>query len=298
VFPNVESNDLFTTNFTLVNSSTAVNSVNLYLMGQDGTKVDSASAGIPPLGTFQAGAADLFAAMTSPFQGYVVVTATAGLTAFEQIEGPASAAVVPAQPLPVGSGTLHLYSPYFTYGGGTASILHLANPSSSSASLTIRLYDDTGKALGQPLAQSLAVGQQVSIDVGTILGAAPSTAVAGSVTVDSTSPGIVGDLSVGDAKSFLTDRAALPLVSTLSPNLVLPYLANDGATYAASVAVFNPNTSPTAVKISAFGPNGASAGSASFNVPANGRIAGALSTLASAARASAPAIYASTPMCP
>lgn len=286
VFSDVESNSLFTTNFTLVNSSTAVNSVNLYLMGPDGTQVDSASAGIPPLGSFQAGAADLFAAMPIPFQGYVIVTATAGLAAFELIEGPASVAVVPAQPVAAaspGSSTLHLYSPYFTFGGGTASILHLANLSTASASLTIRLHDASGNALGQPLAQSLAAGQQVSIDVGTILGAASSTAVAGSVTVDSTSPQVVGDLNVGDAKSFLTDRAALPLASAPAPNLVLPYVANDGSIYTASVAVFNPGTSAAAVKISVFSPNGASAGSASFNVPANGRIAGALSTLVSAA---------------
>ena len=98
VFTDVESNNLFTTSFTLVNSATGVNSVALYLVGQDGKRVASASATIPPLGTFHADAASLFAAMQSPFQGYLVVTGTAGITAFELIEGPDSAAVLPAQP--------------------------------------------------------------------------------------------------------------------------------------------------------------------------------------------------------
>jgi uncharacterized protein (TIGR03437 family) len=285
VFPNVQSDDLFETAFTLVNPGTATTTVNLYLRGSDGTNVDSAVANIAGLGSWSGTASGAFAKLTQPFQGYVLVVSPQNLVGYEMLAGPTVVAALPALPLPAAvTGTAPLYSPNFTYGGGTGSTMHLSNPTAKDANLTIRLYDASGNALGQPLAKLLPAGQQAAIDVGAILGAPPTTAVTGSLVVQSTMPAIVGDLSTGDAWSFLTDRAALPLVSALSPNLILPYLANDGTNYTASVAVFNPNTSPAAVKISAFGPNGASAGSASFNVPANGRIAGALSTLVSAAR--------------
>jgi uncharacterized protein (TIGR03437 family) len=284
VFPNVQSDDLFETTFTLINPGTAATAVNLHLRGQDGTNVDSAVINIAGLGSWSGTASGTFTKLKQPFQGYVLVVSPQNLVGYEMLAGPKVVAALPALPLPAAvSGTATLYSPNFTYGGGTGSIMHLSNPTAKDANVTIRLYDNSGNALGQPLTKLLPAGQQATIDVGGILGAAPATAVTGSVVVQSTMPAIVGDLSTGGARSFITDRAALPLVSTLSPNLILPYLANDGSTYTASVAVFNPNTSPAAVKISAFGPNGASAGSASFNVAANGRIAGALSTLVSGA---------------
>ena len=285
VFPNVQSDDLFETTFTLINPGTAATAVNLYLRGPDGTNVDSSTIDIAGLGSWSSGASGTFAKLTQPFQGYVLVVSPQNLIGYEMLAGPKVVVALPALPLPAAtSGTTTLYAPNFTYGGGTGSTMHPSNPTAKDANVTIRLYDNSGNALGQPLTKLLPAGQQAAIDVGGILGAAPATAVTGSVVVQSTMPAIMGDLSTGDARSFLTDRAALPLVSTLSPNLVLPYLANDGAIYTASVAVFNPNSGPAAVKISAFGPNGASAGSASFNVAANGRIAGALSMLVPAAK--------------
>ena len=150
----------------------------------------------------------------------------------------------------------------------------MINASSQNTNLTLRAIADSGTQLDQPMTMALATGAVLWSDLSAFNFPA-NAAFSGWIQVDSTMPGIMGDVAFGTPQA----RADLPLTALLSTSGILPIVLNDGTNVVTTVTFANPNTTAAKAQLAVMDANGKSVGSGNVPLAANAPVTAAISTL-------------------
>ena len=128
---------------------------------------------------------------------------------------------------------------------------------------------------------SLGPQEQYQQDVRQIFGFSPDRSIVGSLIVESSISGVVGDVSFGDPSAGNRFRSSLPLDTAPSRFAAFAHVANTGGFFTGS-AIFNPNNQSANVEVKVYRADGTLTGSAKFVVPSNGRISKLLTEIVAA----------------
>ena len=216
---------------------------------------------------------DLFPGLTKGFVGYAIVRGDYDVSAVELLVTEDSMAALNGQVrIPGSSVSEELYSAQLATGGGASETrLNVVNTTGLAAGLVVRAVGENGASLAPAVNVQLGPGEQLERDVGPLFGFDSNVLTVGSIVIESSITGILGDVAFGDPSSARAFRASLPLDPRPSKTAAFAQVAN-GAGFFTGFAAFNPNGSATAVTIATFAANGASTGSGSLNLAAGGRV--------------------------
>ncbi|HEV8130970.1 MAG TPA: SBBP repeat-containing protein, partial [Acidobacteriota bacterium] len=272
VLTDIEYDSIYTTEVHVVNVTNFQNNVALELYGTSGNQVGKFPTSLGPRGKFFRKIQDIFPSVQQPFLGYLVVRGDQNLAALELLVSKSALAALNGQKLQTGSSTpTKLYSAQL---GNRRSFLftrlNLVNPTPQVANLVARAIGDDGSNLGSPVAVTLGPGKQDRRDVGQMFGLDPNKTTSGSLVIESTVTGIIGDVSFGDDSGANAFRASLPLDSQPSKFAAFAHVATAGA-FLTGLAAFNPNPQAANTSVKVFRPDGSLVGATSPKIDPNGR---------------------------
>ncbi|MFQ5741374.1 MAG: hypothetical protein ACE5JX_20445 [Acidobacteriota bacterium] len=219
-----------------------------------GTEGDPVKRDLNPLGCLRESFTSLFGEVGTVFDGYVRVDVEGpGAVGFEWLQLEDTVLGINAS---FGNDSSVSYSAQLAHGelGGVAifTSLKLINISADPRDVTLVALREDGTELNRTSPLRLNPGQSLQRTVGDLfqLGAPAGASTAGSIVVEATGPGIIGDVVFGDP-----DRgryaAALPLQTRLFTRAIFPQVANSDnpnpalATFT-GLALYNPSPDQTA----------------------------------------------------
>ncbi len=166
--------------------------------------------------------------------------------------------------------------------------IKLVNVSGQERTVTLRALADDGTPLAAAVQRTLQPNQSLQEDAGELFGlgsAATAPAVQGSLRVESSGPGVVGDVVFGDPTT-LRYAAALPLQTRLLRRAIFSQVANanTGGGNAANItftglAFHNPNAVEAQIVVTVFAADGTETGSRLLNLSAGRRTSNVLTGL-------------------
>jgi hypothetical protein len=273
VLTDIEYDSTTTTELHVTNPTNFPVVMTLELRTNSPTAVGSTEVVLKPREKLSRRVQDLFGPLTSPFLGYLIVKADHPVVASEILTSGTSMAMLNAQTLVTGSATISkLYSAQLAHGGNAYyTRFNIVNPTTLTANLTIRAVNESGGSLASPVSITLGPGQQYLRDAGQMFGLGSASLVVGSIIVDSTITGVVGDVSFGDPTGTAAFRTSLPLDSNPSKFAAFAQVAN-GAGYFTGFAAFNPNATSAGVDLKIYKADGTLTGTSHFSLPAGGRL--------------------------
>ncbi len=254
------------TEIDLANSSPFGAEASIALFAADGTAVGTFPAGLGPKSSLSARIESLFPSIAPGFAGYAIVGSREAVTVSGLQLTNTTAAGLVAQPIT--ESTVAATSKFVPQlgGPGVVTTLHVVNTGTAATNLTLKARTANGSAAGTTVNIRLAAGKQYSGAVGDIFGIDPASA--GSVEVDSDTPGVFGDILTVDANFIPKYAVSLPLSGQPASSSVLPY-----ATANTTVSVLNPNSSAATVTVTPLSKDGAKGSASSASIPAFGRAA-------------------------
>ncbi|MFN7935183.1 MAG: choice-of-anchor D domain-containing protein [Bryobacteraceae bacterium] len=267
----VEQDENFSTQIHLANSASAYAFVTCDLRRPDGTSAGLWTGNIEPKGKLSLSLSAMFPALPSPFRGYLSVIAEQDITAAALVQSASALDAVAGKLAQPQSGQSRLYAPVV----GAASItarLSLVNLGTQPASVTVRAFNSAGVA-ATPFTTTIRPMAQFSSSIAEMFGPAAGPL---SIRVESPQPGLTGDIILTDDTAQGRLRTSLPLSTTPSNSLQLPYAPND-ATAQSTISLTNTASSPATVTLAYASANGTR--SATVNLPANASSTQTLATL-------------------
>jgi hypothetical protein len=266
IFPDVQQTANASTELHFANTSRSRNRVTLELYDSQGRL--SATNAITLVGkeNFFSGVSELFG-ITNAFTGYLIARASQELSAVQLHVGKTSLTALNAQPSGADNGPVKLHAARFISGGRYSSLLNIVNPTTRSASLRVVAIGETGNSLANPVTLTLAGRQQVQTNLTQLFGLAPTTAITGSLIVESTMGGLIATLTALDTAGQEASRSSFPLASQPLSHGVFPF-ANLVKNESVEVSVLNPGLAPATVTVKSFQTNGISTASTNFTVAA------------------------------
>lgn len=210
--------------------------------------------------------------VSKPFTGYAVITATQPVSAAALWTSGGTVAAIPAQPYDNPAGA-RLYSTPLLTGGQTDTRLNLVNTGTRAVTYMIRAYGDNGTQVGQTVNGRLERGEQFWGTAGERLGTEAREVGTGSLVIETDGP-LVGDVALQGALA----RAALTLTEP-QPSWVIPYIPGG----AAALSIHNPGPNAAAVRVRVMAATGATVGTVTVNIGAQGRTSQVLAALVPAA---------------
>jgi uncharacterized protein (TIGR03437 family) len=264
-----------TTEIDVANTTPFENDVTLELHDTTGAIVDQFESPLPAKGSLSLPLGQLFTKATAPLQGYVLVRGSERLSAAALTFAGSAVAAMPGQS-PFGMSTT-LYAADFQDGPNLAARLDIVNPGSADAHVTIQANKDDGTPLGGAINATIAATTQYWIDLGGALGLGASQFTSGSISVSSDVPGLVGDVTFGDASAIPNYLTSIPLAPAQTL-LAIPYVLNTTA-LPMTLYALNTGSSGASANVTLYGPDGSVAGTNLFPIPAGGRLDAPLSTL-------------------
>jgi len=282
----------FSNLINVVNPSASNANLTLTLMDDSGKPQGSAAyRTLNRQGRLAEDLASLFPGISKPRStGYVSVASDAAVVGYQAIDVGTTVYSLPAQPA---STATTLYSAQFASGrAGAAQYftdVNLINTTSQTKSVKVLLVGNNGSpvsGISNPFLKNLEPGQQFRArgeDIFNLPDAATaSSLVEGSLVITASGPGVIGDVTFGDAlaQRFL---ASLPLdttpVSTLVFSQVAQGVAGGPKPYFTGMAFYNPNTTPVTITIDVFSDQGAKTGTTTSQLAAGNRISKTLPEL-------------------
>ena len=275
----------------VVNPNEESATLQFQLVNEFGQVQATAGRTLNPHGRLAQDLSDLFPGIATPRRmGYVKFASNVGVVGYQSLDGVNAIYALPAQH---SSAATKLYSAQFASGGiGGVQLftdLNLINTGSSSRSLQILLIGNDGTAISgitNPVSFNLAAGEQMR-SRGDALFGLPNAAFAsgltvGSLVITADGPGMIGDVTFGDA---VNERfvASLPLDGTPLSNFVFSQVVEGavggGKPYFTGIAMYNPNASDVTVTIDVFSADGVKTGSATLPLRSGNRISKVLPEL-------------------
>ena len=228
------------------------------LIGLDGVVVASDSMTIPASGTTTFTISEVFGDFLPDngvggrtFNGYLRLTSSLNITAWQMVETPLFRRILAAQTVPDPETTGPVLAPFFAFGAGYQSTLNLVNTSGTSLTLELTPEDGRGGTLAPVVLRTLAPGEALIEDVQTLFGILtvqtfPAPLVTGYVRVTAPNGGRVpvnGNLSISSVGqgTFLQSAMSYPVGRATSNNWILPFALSTGG-YFSGYAITNPNT--------------------------------------------------------
>jgi len=244
------------------------------LFRQDGQQQGAAvERELRPQGRLAEALSSLFPGTDAGFAGYVLLSSDVGVIGYETFEGSTTTYALPAQPP---STATRLYSVQFASGPGGPvryfTDMSLVNASAEPRRLQVTLVGNDGRTVfAKPVEYMLPPGAQKLVRGEAIFGlpdaATAATLTEGTVVITADGPGILGDVTFGDA---LAGRfmAGLPLDGTPGDRFILSQVAvgdpGSGTDYFTGLGIHNPNSGTVLVTIDVYSETGIRTGTATF----------------------------------
>ncbi len=282
VLTNVQHDSDWTTEVHLANVTRFPTNLALELRSGVGALLESHDTALLPKETFARSLQNIFQTVTTPFNGYVVVRGDVDLAAAVLLISASEIVALNGQtPIP-GNTATKLYAPYVLSDGTSITTrLNLVNPTASAANLTMRFVNATGANVAAPVNLQLASGQRSQREVAQIFSLNPGNLVYGSLVIESSITGVVGDLSYSSPSSQFKFRAALPLESESAKFLAFAHLDNRADSFT-DVGIFNPGTQAAQVQVRVLRADGAETGKTTVQVAAGAHFSNYLGTIVGA----------------
>lgn len=259
------------TQIIIGNPDTNSATLNLDLIGSDGTVQASATRIIPPKGTLIADlSADIFTQTALDSAEYVRAASSVGVSPFELLSNqPGDLAILGGEN--ESSGAYRLYSPQFAVGDIWSTALSIVNLDSTAGNVVIRLFGDDGIQIGDPMVRHVEPFGKVPIVDSELNIADADTISQGYIEIESTGIRLAGSVVFGD-RSNGTYAAAMPLVSRFHHSVVYNHLSIS-AHYFTGISLLNPNQDEAHATIELFNQDGTLARSKDVTLPAGHRLA-------------------------
>lgn len=273
VISGVEKDKDLQTEIHLVNPTPFGNNVTLELWTAAGAMSGTRTVALGPRSKFSGLVGTVFSQQigSGTFNGYIIVRATQAVSVAALNKSPLALAALPGQRLRSGvAQPSQLYSAQLASGPALYTRIDLVNPTRLDANLVLKAVGETGADLASPVAITLKAGQQYIKTAAEIFGFQLSETKVGSVVVESSITGILGDVTFGDSLTSPNFKASLPLDNEPSTQAIYSHVANGGGFYT-GLAGFNPNPNAAAVTIKVYKTDGTLTGTGRLNLPAKGR---------------------------
>jgi hypothetical protein len=228
---------------------------------------------LPPDGAIYGTVSQIFQENVNVTGGSLLaqVTSGDGIVGFEMIRFPEAKTVVGLNGV-TGGAPNQSYSAQVAISPKNFTNIKLINTSTMSRSVMLHLIADNGSEPAPPVSLNLAVGQALERDAGQLFGLASAI---GSLRVDASGPGVIGDVIFGDPAN-LASAAAAPLQTQRFSQALFSHVAN-GANFWTGLAVLNPNDQAATVTLDVISEAGIRTGSISLALAAGNRFARVLS---------------------
>ncbi|MBI1748044.1 MAG: hypothetical protein HYR55_15865 [Acidobacteria bacterium] len=281
VFGDPAVTELHVVNPTL---SSAFLTLNLYDVS--GQLLGTVSRLLPPLNRINTPVSRLFTSTALPLNGgFIEVNSSIEIIGYETVKFGNSLFVMAGRDLsalPVGS----LYSAQLASGFSGDQFftdINLVNTSNDLVRATVRLVSDNGQLIEgagviNPVSFEIAPKSAVSGRGSQLFGfpdeATDPNLFVGSIIVDMSGPGLLGDVIFGEP---LTGRfiSSLPMTYGLATDIVFSQVAEGsagGQSYITGIAILNPNVYDAAITLRVFSAEGRLVGSFDFTLTAGGRV--------------------------
>jgi len=308
VIPEVQVLDGRQTELVLLNKNRQIMTATITLYGPDGVEIDSVDRSMASRTVFPTWLRDpdpddevvagLFpeADFEDFVDGYVVVTATTGIIAYERVVETGRMSAVNGQPVsPRDPQPTQFYIPQVTLFQGSDTILKLVNsnpkapeddgegdpelptPEQQRLQVTLTLRGNDGQELATPVDLTLEGGESVRQSVADFFGLTDEGAVqSGWISVEADKPGLAGsaELQVFDGKAMST----VPLQSDASRSLIFSHVA-DGLGLSTGLSLINPGTADATATIEVVQKDGTLNLSGNLVIPAGARVAQLISEI-------------------
>ena len=280
VFPTLSGFKEAATWLSLVNPNDVTINLTLRLYANMGQPVGpDVSRSIPPNGRIYETLAAMFSLQSPIADGFVEVTVDGpGAIGFELVQLPDGLLGLNAavdNPSNVG------YSAQLGHSRDVFTSVKVVNPTATAANITMTAYirQSDGTIDVRPTQFSLGPKQSVQQNVENLfaLGPGGTTQIVGSIKVESTVNGVIGDVVFGDPQTakFI---AALPLQTVLFRKAINGqvsngrYVSNPSLDSFTGIALFNPNQVQAQVTVEVFDRDGAKIGEKILTLSPNERI--------------------------
>ena len=274
VLTDIELNDTYDTEIHIVNPATDGRALTVTLYSPFGIAAGTYTGNLDAKSTLIHRVEELFPGVTNPFIGYLVISGDGDIAAAALLYSYSTLTAVDGHPVNA-SGAATLYGPQLGAAGEFTRMI-LVNAGPKNANLALNAYNANGSSAGAPVAMALGGGHQYVADLAQLFGFDPTSPIAGSFTVSSDQPSILGDLTFGDLSVQQRTRASVPLSSAPAATAILPYLPT-------TVNIQNPNSEAAVVTLAAFSSAGGAMGTANLTIPGNGFASSALTSAIPAA---------------
>ena len=276
------------TTISLINPGALSASLQFTLYKADGSVAARADRTLAVNGRLRQGLRELFGESIQPVNGgYLEVQSSQPVAGFELVQMPQSLFGLPAQ---IPGTSRKLYSAQFASGGAAVfpapyfTDLNLVNTSAQGMNVQVRVVDENGalvqppgsrNPLGVTIAPHAALSGRADQLFGFPKDSTDGPARIGSIIVEASADGLLGDVSFGDALNGGT-LAALPLQSTLIADALFAQVA-DGPSgdppvnYFTGIAVLNPNADAAQITVDVYRETGELAGTKSLTLAPGGR---------------------------
>ncbi|MBK8312701.1 MAG: right-handed parallel beta-helix repeat-containing protein [Acidobacteria bacterium] len=279
ILPDIELDSAWTTEIHLANTANFNTNLRLELHSSNGSLAGTYETSLGAKGALADSITEFFPNLTAPFKGYLLVSSDQRLAAAGLLISANSIATTSGQLWQSGSDTpVKLFGPQVLAGSGGTAELTLVNPTTSAATLTLRLLNETGGNVGAPVSRTLNSGEQQRLDVGQLFGLNSGTAATGGLVVESSISGIVGELGLRDSATGNNYRTILPLEGTPSRAIVFAQVSNQSGSFT-RLSFFNPGDQQANVMVKVMRADGSEAGSTTIQMPAKGAVTRLLSQM-------------------
>lgn len=280
VFPSYSGPKQAVTSLAIVNPNDAVITLTLRLYGNMGQPIgEDVTRTVPAEGRIYETLDSLFSLQTPVYDGYVEVTVDGpGAIGFELIQLPDGLLGLNAA---VDNPSNLAYSAQLGHGQDVFTSVKVVNPTATAVGLTMTAYlrQPDGTVATKDAMFTLGPNQSLQQNVENLfaLGPGGTTEITGSIKIQSTANGVIGDVVFGDPQSakFV---AALPLQTQSFRKAVFGqvsngrYPSNPALDAFTGVALFNPNVVAAQVTVEVFDRNGVSVGQTVVPLDPNERI--------------------------
>ena len=259
----VEYDSQTSTEIDIANVSLDTTFVTMNLFGSDGSAQGTYQVNVASKASISVRVDGIFPGLMTGFSGYLSIESGTPIVASGIRWSGSTATGLVAQPVNINTLAVNtLYVPQLG-GATTATTLHLVNVSGGTANITLKAWGANGTAAASNFTMQLQSGQEYTASIPGIFNLASTTV--GSLEVDSSAPGIFGDVLVQDASFTPAYAVSLALTSQGAAMSVFPY-----ATSQTTLSIFNPGSTAASATATPYGANGAAGTPSTMSIPANG----------------------------
>ncbi len=239
----------------IINNNPDLTNVTLNLKGADGTVKSSVARSINAYGSLTADLfEDLFPGIEPDATDYVRVSSEKPVQSF-QVMRQKSGDIATLSGQDLSTGATSLYSPQYAWGGPWRTSLSILNLDSVSGAAYLKFVGEDGTQIGSTKLVNLPANGKVHIDDPAFFRELDlSVTTAGYIEIVSDGVRLAGSTVFGDINKQ-ESYSALALISNLQTSVLFSHVASNDMYYH-GIAILNPNSTETTVKLELYAADG------------------------------------------